>query len=307
MTADAPLTFSQKLRYGAEAALFFAFMGLFRVLGLDRASALGGWIGRTIFSRLPPDRIARTNLAAAFPEKPSAERDTIRMAMWDNLGRVVAEYPHLEKFLVGPGERIQFIDNAQSRNALADGKGLMFLSAHLANWEMMLIVGEQLNFNGAAVVRPPNNPHVSRWIAKQRGLNGPKLQLGKHSGMRRMFTQLRGGKSLYMLVDQKLDEGLAIPFFGRDAMTTPAPAALALKLGSRIVIASNRRINGSHFEVTVNPLPEFTSSGDEAQDIKALTEAITTQLEEIIRHDPSQWLWIHRRWGKGPASEDINP
>ncbi len=134
----------------------------------------------------------------------------------------------------------------------------MFLSAHLANWEMMLIMAEQCGFNGASVVRHPNNPYVSRWIAKQRGLNGPKLQLGKHKGMRRMFSQLRDGKSIYMLVDQKLDEGIAIPFFGRDAMTTPAAAALALKLGSRIVIVSNRRAGGSHFEMTLSPGPDFT-------------------------------------------------
>src|SRR5580692_1466358 len=91
-------TFGQKLRYGAEAAVFFAFMALFRVIGLPLAARLGGWIGRNIFSLLPPDRVARANLLTAFPEKTDAERDAIRRTMWDNLGRVVAEYPHLERF-----------------------------------------------------------------------------------------------------------------------------------------------------------------------------------------------------------------
>src|SRR5437868_15106006 len=92
------LGFTQKLRYGAEAAVFFAFMTLFRAIGLDRASRLGGWIGRNIFPLLPPDRVARANLAAAFPEKSHKERDDIRRTMWDNLGRVVGEYPHLGRF-----------------------------------------------------------------------------------------------------------------------------------------------------------------------------------------------------------------
>src|SRR5471032_1252618 len=99
---DAPSTlgipFGQKLRYGAEAAVFFAFMALFRVIGLSAASRLGGWIGRNMFSLLPPDRIARANLAAAFPQKTAAERNAIRRTMWDNLGRVVGEYSHLARF-----------------------------------------------------------------------------------------------------------------------------------------------------------------------------------------------------------------
>src|SRR5262245_51781544 len=92
------LTFREKLRYGGEAAAFFLFMGLFRLLSVDAASALGGWIGRSFGPLLRSDRTARDNLKAAFPEKSEAERDAIRMTMWDNLGRVVAEYPHLGKF-----------------------------------------------------------------------------------------------------------------------------------------------------------------------------------------------------------------
>src|ERR1700733_10734176 len=92
------LSFSLQLRFGAEAAAFFLLMGLFWLLGLVAASWLGGWIGRNIFSRLPPDKIARANLKAAFPEKSQVEIETILSGMWDNLGRTVAEYPHLGKF-----------------------------------------------------------------------------------------------------------------------------------------------------------------------------------------------------------------
>jgi len=291
------LSFSRKLRHGAEAAIFFAFMALFRVIGLDAASALGGWIGRHVFSRLPPAKIARDNLAAAFPEKSPAERDAIMTRMWDNLGRVVAEYAHLEKFGVGgPDARIRVADRAGAAAVIARGQGVMFVSGHLANWEMMPITGHALGFDGATVVRPPNNPLVARWLERQRALRGPKDQIGKHNAMRRMFTQLRGGKALYMLVDQKLDEGIAVPFFGRDAMTTHAPAALALKLGAELVFASNRRIGGSHFEVVIHPPLAFQPSGDEPRDIRDLTAAITARMEEIVRDDPGQWLWIHRRW-----------
>jgi KDO2-lipid IV(A) lauroyltransferase len=293
----AALTFRRKLRYGAEAAVFFAFMGLFWIIGLDAASALGSWIGRTVFARLPPQRTARANLTAAFPEKAAAEIEAILSGMWDNLGRVVAEYPHLGKFdIAGPDPRIRIVDKSRAQAAFAAGQGVMFLSAHLANWEMMPIAGRELGLEGATVVRHPNNPYVARWIARQRALRGPEEQIGKHSGARRVFAQLRGGKAIYMLVDQKNDEGMAVPFFGRDAMTTPVPAALALKLGARILFASNRRLGGSRFEVAVHPGPDFQASGDDARDTRALTRAITACVEEMIRRDPAQWLWIHRRW-----------
>jgi Kdo2-lipid IVA lauroyltransferase/acyltransferase len=299
-----PLSFGRKLRYGAEAALFFAFMALFRLIGLDVASALGSWIGRKVFSRLPPAKIARANLVAAYPEKSAAEIAAILTGMWDNLGRVVAEYPHLEKFdVAGPDPRIRVTENGDMAAAFARGKGVLFLSGHLANWEMMPIAGQEWGFAGATVVRHPNNPYVARWIARQRSRRGPREQIGKHSGARRIFAQLRAGNAIYMLVDQKNDEGMAVPFFGRDAMTTPVPAALALKLGAQILFASNRRAGGSRFDIVIHPLLDFEPSGDEARDISELTRAITARIEELVRSDPSQWLWIHNRWG-GPRGVD---
>jgi KDO2-lipid IV(A) lauroyltransferase len=297
------LSLSQKLRYGAEAVIFFAFMALFRVIGLEAATALGGFIGRNIFSLLPPDRTARRNLLAAFPEKSDAERDTIRMTMWDNLGRVVAEYPHLEKFSpLGDDPRITLTILTPETPEAYRGQAVMFLSGHFANWEMMPIVGEQYGLHGATVVRPPNNPYIANWIARQRAINGPDALLAKHSAARRMMTQLRGSKALYMLIDQKLREGIAVPFFGRDAMTTPAPAAIALKLGTRILMATNRRTRGARFHMTVMDGPDFQPSGDEARDIHDLTASLTARIEEMVRDDPGQWLWIHNRW---PTARDI--
>lgn len=296
------LTFGQRLRYGAEAAVFFAFMALFRVIGLDRASRLGGWFGRNIFPLLPPDRVARANLALAFPQKSREECDEIRRVMWDNLGRVVGEYPHLDAFSPkGEDPRIGYSFPPGLTAEMLMGKPLMFLSGHFANWEMMPILAHQVGFEVAAVVRPPNNPYVADWVARQRRINGPLTFIAKHNAARSMLAQLRGARSLCMLMDQKLREGIAVPFFGRDAMTTPAPAALALKTGAQIVIASNRRLPGARFHVTVHEVMDFKPSGDETRDVQELTAALTARLESIIREDPGQWLWIHNRW---PTARD---
>jgi KDO2-lipid IV(A) lauroyltransferase len=300
MTDSSPnlgLSLGQKLRYGAEAAVFFAFMTLFKVIGLDKASRLGGWIGRNIFPLLPPDRVARANLKLAFPQMSQDEHNEIRRVMWDNLGRVVGEYPHLGRFSPkGEDPRIGYsLPPDMPLESLTQGS-LMFLSGHFGNWEMMPILAQQLGFDIAAVVRPPNNPYVADWVAAQRRINGPSTLIAKHNATRPLLSQLRADKSVCMLVDQKLREGIAVPFFGHDAMTTPAPAALALKTGAEVVIASNRRLPGARFHVTVHGAVDFSPSGDDAGDIPALTAAITAKIEEIIREDPGQWLWIHKRW-----------
>lgn len=296
------LRFGQKLRYGAEAAVFFAFMALFKLIGLKAASALGGWIGRNLFALLPPDRIARDNLAAALPEKPDVERDQIRMTMWDNLGRVVGEYPHLDKFTPeGPNARISVEYPPGITLDDLKGRSIIFLSAHLGNWEMLPILGEQKGLEGATVVRPPNNPYIADWVARQRSINGPATLIAKHNAMRQMLMQLRDRRVLYMLVDQKLREGIAVPFFGRDAMTTPAPAALALKFNARIVVVANKRLPGPRFHATIQPPLDFTPTGDEALDVQVLTAKITASIEKIVRDDPGQWLWIHNRW---PTARD---
>lgn len=295
------LSFPQKLRYGAEAALFLAFMGFFRLIGVDAASAIGGFIGRSIFSRTRVTQRARDNLALAFPEKSSAEREIIIRIMWDNLGRTVAEYAHLDKFdLHGPDPRIQ-VKNVEEIDKIKD-QGVLILSGHFANWEIMPIAASRYGLDGAIVYRPPNNPYVDRYITRARARKGFAEQISKHQGAKRIFTLLRGGKAILLLADQKTNEGIAVPFFGRDAMTTPAPAALALKLKVPVIFASNKRLGGARFAVTVYPPLTFMPSGDDDADMRAMTAAINLRLEEMVRADPAQWLWIHRRW---PTARDV--
>ena len=99
-----------------------------------------------------------------------------------------------------------------------------------------------------------------------------------------------------MLVDQRTSEGIPVPFFGRDALTTPAPAALALKLGALVVPVSIRRTGGSYFHVHIHPMVEPPDTGDPDRDLLALTATLNGFIEERVRARPEEWLWIHRRW-----------
>lgn len=288
------------IRYGAEAAIVFSLIGLFRLLGVDGASAVGGLMGRAILYRTPLSNRARTNLRAAFPDMGNKAIEATVREMWDNLGRTIAEYAHLDRLSIhGSDPRIHVANAEHVDAAIASGKAIIFISGHFANWEVLPFAAAQYGVEGGAVYRPLNNPFVDRWMVHQRIRNGPKEQICKGAqGTRRIFTLLRAHKAIFLLVDQKTNEGLAVPFFGREAMTTPVPAALALKLNAILLPVYNERIDGARFLITVYPPLEYCPTGDHTRDVLDVTMKINTTIETMVRHRPSQWLWIHRRWPK---------
>jgi len=297
------LPFRRKLRYWLEMAGFLLVMGFFGLFSIDRASAMGGWIGRNLVGRTFVSRRPLRNLKSAYPEKSEAERHAILMSMWDNLGRVMAEYAHLDRLRwSGSAPRITLSGTEHLDEARKRGKGLLLVSGHFANWEIMPAVGREYGFSGGTIVRPPNNPYVSRWMERVRARNGMEEQIPKGAqGTRRTFSLLRRGDAICVLVDQRASEGIQVPFFGRPAFTTPAPAALALKLGAVIVPVSNERVNGAHFHMRVFPIIEPPNTGDPERDLVELTAAMTRFIEERVRERPGEWLWIHKRWVKDNA------
>ena len=129
----------------------------------------------------------------------------------------------------------------------------------------MPITAADYGVEGGTVYRPVNNPYVDRWMVQQRTANGPAEVVSKGAqGTRRIFTLLRSNKSIFILVDQKTNEGIPVPFFGRMAMTTPAPAVLALKLGAVLLPVSNERMGGARFRVTVHP-PIFAKPSERSR------------------------------------------
>lgn len=283
--------------YRLEAVFLYAFYYVVRALPCGAASALGGWIGRTVGPRLRSTRTARRNLTRAFPEKPAAEIEAIIRAMWDNLGRTVAEYPHLEELSrPTPGGRTEFIGAEHVTAALNDGKGGFLISGHLANWEMSGAAVRQHGMEVALVYRAPNNPYAARLLLRNRDAATP-LHIPKGAeGARMMLRHLKEGGHIGMLVDQKMNDGIPVPFFGRNAMTAPAGAHLALKFGLPLLPVRVERLGGPRFRVTVFPPLDLPHSGDRNADVLAVMTHLNDLLESWIRERPEQWLWIHRRW-----------
>ncbi len=280
-----------------EAAAVRLLLSLFTMLSLDRASALGGRLARMIGPRLAVSNIARRNLAHAFSDKSLAEIEAIVHGMWDNLGRVAAEYAHLGEIdVTDPSGRVEVVGVENVELLRDDAISGIFFSAHLGNWEIVTLGATQNGLLLTQIYRAPNNPHMEPLLRGLRapvgGINYPKGS----AGARKLILALRRGQHLGMLVDQKLNEGVAVPFFGRDAMTAPALAQLALKFGCPVVPARVERLEGAHFRLTVYPPLELHHSGDRQADIAAAMAEVNALIEGWIRARPEQWLWLHRRW-----------
>ena len=283
----------RQLRYALETLLVCILYLFFRALPMETASDIGGWIGRRIGSRLPPSATARYNLGRAYPEKSTAEREEIVIGIWDNLGRVMAEYPHLPRIWT----QVEVVGSEHLAAVRDSGKPSLFFAAHLANWEICPISAKKNGFDMHPVYRRPNNPGVDILLRHARAAAGAAGLIAKGSaGAKEMLAVMKKNGALGILMDQKLNEGMAVPFFGRNAMTATAIATFAMKFACPMHPVRIERLKGCHFKITVFPSLDLPRSGDKEQDTRAILTEINRQLESWIRERPEQWLWIHKRW-----------
>jgi len=286
------ISFARRLE-GWGAALCF---GAFGLLPLDWASTIGGALARAIGPRLGISKRARLNLSRALPELSKAEVAHIIAGMWDNLGRVAAEYPHLRKIRVfNPGGRVETHGFEHIDRAVAAGRRMIIFSGHIANWEIGMLAAVQYGISVAQIYRAANNSLVDRMITRFRGAGGELIPKGTVAA-RRAIAVLRRGAHLTMLADQKMNDGIPVPFFGRTAMTSSALAALALRFDCDILPARVERLGGARFRLTVFPPLPLPRSGDHHADVAALMAQVNQILEGWIRDRPGEWFWLHRRW-----------
>jgi len=286
----------KRLRYwceGVGAALGFA---LFRALPLPAASAVGGWLGRVIGPRVGVSNRARKNLRRAMPDLSDQAIERIVRGMWDNLGRVIAEYPHLGEFKVydpnGHVETVGFIRRLKDRPPT--GENYIFWSGHYGNWEIATLAVTQAGLKTSEIYRAANNPYVDRLIHRARSVIGSEL-VPKGAG-RRAVAALHRGSNICLLIDQKVNTGISVPFFGHAAMTELVLARLALRYNCRVVPCRVERLHGVKFRLTFEEPMPLTRTGDDEADAATLMTQINAKLEQWVRERPDHWFWLHRRW-----------
>jgi KDO2-lipid IV(A) lauroyltransferase len=245
---------------------------------------IGGFAARHVGPRFPVSRVATENLRRAFPDLDAAGRRRVVEGVWDNLGRTAAELPHLpslRRTTEGPGWECR--DDRELQALQARGGPALLFSGHLANWEIGLPVAASLGLNVAWFYRPASNPVSDRVLQALRreamGTNVPMFPKGAKGG-RAALAHLRQGGPLGMLIDQKLNEGIAVPFFGRRAMTTVAPAQFALRLRCPVIPIRAVRLGPARFRVICEPPVECRLRACCGMSITRVRENAATGIDE---------------------------
>tara|TARA_B100002003_G_C14015609_1_gene489945 strand:- start:211 stop:936 length:726 start_codon:yes stop_codon:yes gene_type:complete len=241
-----------------------------------------------------------------MPELQPRERAGIIAGVWQNLGRTVAELPHLEAFVLtneepGPGQ-IQVVGSEKLTQHLAagenKGQAALLFGAHLANWELMNAVTARLGHPIHVVYRAANNPLIDDWLWRIRESSALSALAKGRAAAQGILAALKRGEPVGMLVDQKMNDGIAVPFFGQPAMTAPALAQLALRQDLAVLPVHCERLAGASFRVTFMEPLSYRKSGDHSIDVTAMMGQVNEMLEDWIRERPEQWLWLHHRWPK---------
>ena len=285
-------------KYRLEALVLTGCLALIRLPGLDRASAIGGFLGRTFGPRLGITRRARRRIMRAMPELGEAEVERIVTAMWDNLGRVAFEYAFIDTFRrEDQRHRIEVVGMEALRAHAASGEGGLLLSGHFGNFELLPVAMNREGFTGGEVYRPANNPYVNEWMLNMRSAKTGSVQIPKgRKGTRDLLTILRDHGFVAMLFDQKMNEGIEVTLFGIPSMTTPAPAGLAIRLGTVMFPACIERLQGANFRVTLYPPIKADPDAETMSETIRLTQVLNDFLEARIREKPENWFWLHNRW-----------
>ncbi|MGP0086103.1 MAG: lipid A biosynthesis lauroyl acyltransferase [Steroidobacteraceae bacterium] len=273
---------------------------------VDRArlTSLLSTLLRRVGPWLPEHRVGRANLAAAFPEKSTEERDRILLGTWENLGRFAAEFIHLDRLWdydrtnSNSGTHIETTPSTLERlNDIARrGKPVLIFTGHLGNWELTALGARAEGLDLAILYRRPNFSAIADEIINlRRGGMGTLIPSGPKAPLR-LYMALRRGQHVAMLVDQYLQAGVDVIFFGRHTKANPLIAQLARYHQCPIYGARSVRLPGDRFRVELTDaivLPRDVQGGI---DVQATMQVITSILEGWVREYPEQWLWLHRRW-----------
>ncbi|WP_342152447.1 lipid A biosynthesis lauroyl acyltransferase [Methylorubrum sp. SB2] len=272
-----------------------------RALGTDRASDLGGRITRTLGPRLPSHRTAMDNLRAAYPGREEAQLQAIALQAWDNLGRTGAEYAHLDTIFdhdpADPASQRMDVRGAEHFEAIRDdGKPGLIFSAHLANWELPAICAQKYGLETTAVFRPPNNPAAAQLVQEVRRKTMGGLAASGPGAVFAMQGAVERGGHLGQLIDQHFTRGVVVRFFDRPVLVNPLLGKLARHHDCPVHGARVVRKPGGRFLLELTPALDLPRGVDGLIDVQGAMQAMTSVIEEWVRENPGQWLWMHRRW-----------
>ncbi len=274
---------------------------------LVRLANVAGWLAFHLIAR--ERRIALTNLDIAFGQTKSAtEKRRIACSAFQNFARSFLglfwskrlNQTTLDKLIDVDSESLQLVASARAR-----GKGIIFITLHYGEWELLGLSTAMRDFPMTIVTEQLRNPHVTRIFERLRGSAGSRIILQRNA-VTKLFKALKRGECIALLIDLNAlpsRGGIWLDFFGKPVFSYSAAAALALHTGAALVCAVSYPLPDGRFRIVYGPEIPATSTGDDEADLRVISQNCLRYCEEIIRQRPEYWLWIYRRWKFRPAAE----
>ena len=284
----------KQINYFIQFIIIVILFFIFKILGYRLSSAIGGKIFEIIGPLFRSKRLIQSNIKKAIPNIEFERLNKITKSMWNNYGRVFAEYMFIKDFTEGrlknnlKIEGQDILDNIKKTD-----KPVIFISGHLANFELMAMHIEKSGIKLSAIYRPLNNIFLNKIMERIRRKYICKFQIKKGiAGVRKIINMLKDNYSTALMIDQRVSEGIEVNFFNQKALTTTIPAQLIKKYNIEVVPVCIERIDKINFKITISK-PLTLSNHNTVENI---TENLNLVLEKMILKNPEQWIWSHNRW-----------
>ena len=275
--------------------LFIVFLFLiFKILGLKISSALGGKLFEKVGPLFRSKELIHSNLKKAFPRINLENLNKVTKLMWNNYGRVFAEYMFIKQFREDVTNKNIIIEGQQILEDIkTNNKSVVFISGHLSNFELMAMHIEKSGIKLAAIYRPLNNIFLNKIMERIRKKYICKCQIKKGlGGMKKLIQLKKLNYSTALMIDQRVSQGIKSEFFNQNALTTTVPAQLIKKFKIPIVPLSIERFNDINFKIVIKKPIIF----DNKESTKSITDKLNLILEKMIIYKPEHWIWSHNRW-----------
>jgi len=270
------------------------FFSLFKILGLNFSSKIGGKLFEKIGPLFRSKKLIHANIRRALPHISQENLNEIVKLMWNNYGRVFAEYIFIKDFRNGKySSNIKIEGQDILEKIKQTEQQVIFVSGHLSNFELMAMHLEKTGIKLSAIYRPLNNIFLNPLMEKIRKKYICKHQIKKGiGGMKKLMSLKKENFSTALMIDQRVSEGIFSNFFDQRALTTTIPAQLIKKFKIPVVPIHIQRNNGPNFKITIQKPIIFS----EENSIQNITDKLNYVLENLIKIKPEQWIWSHNRW-----------
>ena len=283
-----------KIKYFFQFIFVIVMFLIFKILGIKLGSLLGGKLFQIIGPIFRSKKLIIENIRRALPNISKNELTSIYNSMWENYGRVFAEYIFLKKFRNDQlTENISIEGKEILQEIIIKNQKVIFISGHFSNFELMAMQIEKMGVKVAAIYRPLNNLYLNSIMEKIRKKYICKHQIKKGvGGLKELIKLNKEGFSTALMIDQRVSQGIKSSFFNQEAYTTTVPAQLVKKFGMSVVPIFIERFDEIKFKMTVyKPL-----SFQENESIENITNKLNRILEKMILKNPNYWIWSHNRW-----------